>query len=199
MAGCEAPLDVQVDQREYLGIMQLFRKRRGIGVFAHAALQPRKGQQAADTPFLLALFVQHIPFRHRFGQTAQRLLQRVHVVRIIADHQAQGARVDLVAGAGDQRVIGIEQQHVGQLALQQRQLARHMDRRDVLFHRPPAQGASQLIARNILHGPVRKLRVICVIMATKVPVGNRSLGTIRVAECGEATSRKRVPYGMYRF
>ena len=151
MPGGEPPLHVQVDQRKDLGVVQLLGQGRGIGVFADPAFQLGIAQQAGHAPFLTPLVVQHVPFRHGLDQPAQRLLQRVHVVAVVPDHQAQGPRVDLVAGPRHQRVIGVQQQHVGQLALQQRQLARHVDRRHMLLDRTAPERAGQLVAGDVVH------------------------------------------------
>ena len=150
MTAGEPPLDVQVDQRKDLGIVQLGRQRRRIGIFTDPRLQLGIAQQAGHTPFLLALVVQHVPLGNSLCKAAQRLFQRVHVIRVIADHHAQRARINQMCLLIGQRVIGVQQQHIRQLALQQRQLARHMDRRHMFLHRPASQGAGQLLTWNVV-------------------------------------------------
>ena len=154
MTAGKPPLDIKVDQRKHLRVIQLGGQRWRIGVFAHASLQLGIAQEARNPPFLLPLIIQHIPLGYRLGQPAQGCLERVHIVGIIPDHQAKGPRINQMHLPGRQRVISVQQQHIAQLALQQRQLARHMDRRHVFLHRPAPQCACQPFLGNIRRSPL---------------------------------------------
>ncbi|EKX55933.1 hypothetical protein D516_3455 [Rhodobacter sp. AKP1] len=145
----EAPLDVQVDEREDLRIVQLLGQGRGIGIFADPARELRIGKERRDAPFLPPLLVQHVPLGNRLGEAAQRGLQGLHIVRIVADHQAERAGIDRMLRPGDQMVVGVEEQHVRQLALQKREFPRNVDRRHVLLHRLASQCAREGVAWNV--------------------------------------------------
>ena len=150
MARREAPLDVEIDERKDLRIVQLFGKRRRIGVFADPFLQPGIGQERRHSPLLPATRIEHVPFGHGLGEATERALQRLHVVRVVADHQAKRSRVDPVRRLGKQIVIGIEQEDVRQFALKQRQLARHVDRGHVLLDRAATERSSHAFTRDLV-------------------------------------------------
>ena len=137
------PLNVKVDQRKDLRIVQLFSQGGRIGILAHPALQLGIGQQTADPPLLLTVGIQHVPLGQCLHQPAQRRLQRFHVIRVIPNHRAKRARIDPVRRLMDQRVIGVQQQDIRKLPLQQRQLAAHVNGGDVLLDRPAPQGTRQ--------------------------------------------------------
>ncbi len=191
----EAPLDVEVDEREDLGVVELLGERRRIGVLAHPLLELGVGEQRRDPPLLPAARVEHVPLGHGLGEAAERRLQRLHVVRVVADHQAQRPRVDPVRRLRQQVVVSVEQQHVRELALQERQLARDVDRRDVLLDRAAPERSAHALARDLLESAHRSLpmssRSFSVTLADQAPAGKSGAGTSEIRPPSPAPAARR--------
>ncbi len=135
VAGPEPFLDGQVDPGVDLGVVELAAEVGGVGVAADAALDDGLGEERRDSPLLGALGVQDVPGDGRARQRLQGLAQQDMVVGVKARDLGERPELDLVLE--DLRVgqvlVGAQEQDVGDLPLQERELALDVDGADVLF------------------------------------------------------------------
>ena len=137
VAALEALLHADVDGREHLGIVELAGQLADVAVGAEAVAHTGVRQQGHGLP-VLAPVLEHVELDDGLLQGAQRGLERGDVLALFpADHVAQVAHGDGVASVravrGHQVVVGVQQEDVGDLALDQAQLAGRVDGRDVLL------------------------------------------------------------------
>ena len=187
----EPPLDVEVDERKDLRVMQLLRQGRRIGILAHPTLQLGIGQKARHPPLLLAIGIQHVPLCQCLYQSAQGRLERFHVVRVVPDHRAKRPRIDPMGRLVNERVISVQKQDIRQLALQQRELAAHVNGGDVLLDRPAPQSARQF-----------HVHVFGILLCHRSDSFGLSAeyvrkGTLRQQMLGHLNARSRCPVGGY--
>ena len=82
----------------------------------------RLRQQSRGTPlFMGTVFVEDIPLQHGPRQRFERLLERFQVVGVEADGLGKVLDPDTMHARRQQILVGVVQQHIGSLALGQRQ------------------------------------------------------------------------------
>ena len=133
----EPGLDVEVDPGVDGRVVQQVAQRRVVRVPAHPRplLHRHAGQERRGPPLLPAVRVERVPLDLRLDQAPERVLERGEVLRVEPERAGEVGDPDrvLLDGVVRELVVGVEEQGVDRLPLQERERPLDVDGADVLL------------------------------------------------------------------